>query len=63
MSDFIPFRTPANTWRGFALRVAVIALAALVVLGVAALFGWSFDSLAPTSKPLHTEPSTPIPHS
>jgi hypothetical protein len=60
MNDLIPFRTPANTWRGFALRVAVIALAALTMLGIASLFGWSFDSFAPT-KPLHTEPSNPIP--
>jgi hypothetical protein len=36
--DLIPSRYPSNTWRGFGVRVATIAIAALVVLGAADLF-------------------------
>jgi hypothetical protein len=36
-------RTPADTLRGFALRVVVIAVATLIVLGIADFFHLSLD--------------------
>lgn len=51
------FRYPAASWRGFLLRVATIALAALVVLGVADWLGISLDPLHPA--PMHPAPSQP----
>jgi hypothetical protein len=63
MRDLIPLQTPSNTWRGFALRVVVIALAASIVLGIASLFGWSFDTLGshprPVSIPTETHTTQP----
>lgn len=38
-------RHPPGTWRGFLLRVAMIALAAGIVLGIADWFGVSLDPL------------------
>ena len=38
-------RYPQNTWRGFLLRVAMIAIAAGIPLGVADWFGISLDPI------------------
>jgi hypothetical protein len=46
---------PQGTWRGFWLHVAVIAIAALVVLGIADLFNISLD-------PLHRASPRPAPY-
>jgi hypothetical protein len=55
------FRHPASSWRGFLLRVATIALAALLVLGVADWLGISLDPLhpAPPHPSSDTEPAAP----
>ncbi len=45
MSELIPIKQPANTWKGFFLRVVIVAVAAGVVLGIAAIFGIRFDVL------------------
>ncbi len=49
-------RHPPGTWRGFVLRVAMIAIAAGIVLSVADWFGISLD---PTDRGrLHPGPYT-----
>ena len=47
MKELIPMRYASNTWKGFALRVATIAIAALVVLGVIDLFEYLHDTPRP----------------
>jgi|GEM_PF-2892863 len=61
MSELIPLKAPSNTWHGFALRVAIIAVAASVVLGIASLLGWTLEpSRRPAVTPDHTT-QNPVP--
>lgn len=56
MIDLLPRQAP-RTWRGFLLRVAAIALAALIVFGAIGLFEQLQDSR--TRHPIPSEPRTP----
>ncbi|MGA7156073.1 MAG: hypothetical protein WBY53_04465 [Acidobacteriaceae bacterium] len=59
MRDLIPSRYPANTWRGFLVRVATVAIAALIVLAAVDLVQYLQDNHLP--HPLDnptTQPTT-----
>ncbi|SEG24431.1 hypothetical protein SAMN05421819_2357 [Bryocella elongata] len=45
MPSNLLLRHPPNSWRGFLLRVVIIAIAAGIVLGVADWFGISLDPM------------------
>lgn len=60
MRDLIPAPYPANTWRGFLVRVATIALAALLVLGAIDLFEYLHSTHPSPSRDQQTHPSTPL---
>jgi len=65
MSPNVLSRHPQGSWRGFIVRVAIIALAALIVLGVADWFGISLDPMnRATPRPAPQEqhaPSSTVP--
>jgi hypothetical protein len=58
MMEFLPRQAP-QTWRDFFLRVAAIAVAALVVLGAIDLFESLHSSHATSAPAPHSERSTP----
>lgn len=62
MRDLIPLAQPANSWKGFLLRVLVIAAAASLVLGAAALFGWTLDPFGSGPHRVSEPVSATTPH-
>lgn len=59
MRDLIPYRSPSNSWRGFFLRVATIAIAAVIILGIINLFGYlQSPTPAPSLQPTHPSSET-----
>ncbi len=58
MMELLPRKAP-QTWRDFFLRVAAIAVAALVVLGAINLFESLHSSHAAPAPAPHSERSTP----
>ena len=59
MRDLIPSRYPANTWRGFLVRVATIAIAALIVLAAIDLVQYLQDSHTPNQPTTQPPQETP----
>lgn len=55
------FRHPPSSWRGFLLRVAVVAVAGLIVLGVADWLGILLDpfGLSPQHRAPYTQDAAP----